>query len=394
MTKVVVINGGNGGSTGKIIYGIYDLGKKDNYDFKIFTPPGNNEKKNLPDNVFIGSRIERRMSDILSQMTGNMDSGNILNTLFLINKIEEMNPDIIHLHNMHGNYVNIRMLFRYLNRINIPIVWTLHDCWSMTGHCCHFVMCSCEKWKTGCYDCDNISVYPESMIDKSKCLYAEKKKLFTSLNKVTIVTPSEWLGKVVDESYLNCFPRKVINNGVDLNVFKPRVSDFRNKYHIEDKFVILAVAPLWTRSKGLDRIIDLANRLPQNFVVVIVGKTDEKIQGDNIIKINKTDNQIELAELYSTADVFLNPTREDTFPTVNLEALACGTPVLSYGACGSAEAFNDDTGRIVDDTNILSVINEIAEEQFNRELCLQRGREFDQTRKFEEYIKLYKKIVR
>lgn len=392
MTKVVVINGGNGGSTGKIIYGIYNLGKKNNFDFKIFTPPGNNEKKDLPNNIFIGTRIERRISSIWSQITGNMDSGNVMNTRFLIKKIDEIRPDIIHLHNMHGNYVNIKMLFRYLNKINIPIVWTLHDCWSMTGHCSHFVMCSCEKWKTGCYKCGNISVYPESKLDKSKYLYKEKKKLFTSLNKVTIVTPSEWLGKIVDESYLNCFPRMVINNGIDLDVFMPRKSDFRNKYHIGNKYMILAVAPLWTISKGIDRIISLANKLPLNFIVVIVGKTDMKIQCDNVVVIDRTDNQIELAEIYSTADVFLNPTREDTFPTVNLEALACGTPVLSYGACGSAEAFNDNTGRIVDDDNILNVINEIAEKPFNREMCLQRGREYDQKKIFEKYIKLYQKL--
>ena len=390
MSKVAVINGGNGGSTGKIIYGIYEIGIKQGYDFKIFTPPGHGEKKNLPDNVFIGTRLERRLSEFINKVTGNLDSLNVINTCYLMDKILKFEPDIIHLHNIHGNYINISLLFDFLKKYNKPIVWTLHDCWAMTGHCSHFVMKECEKWKSKCYECGNISAYPSSIVDKSKQLYKKKKSLFTSLVNLTIVTPSYWLAEIVKDSYLKAYDVKVINNGVNLEIFKPRNSDFRTRYHLDNKFIILAVAPLWTKSKGIDRLIKLSNSIDTEYAIVIVGKTDEKIDNENLVLIERTDNQVELAEIYTAADVFLNPTREDTFPTVNMEALACGTPVLSFGACGSAEAFDETCGEIVSEDTILDILKRIkSESYFTKEKCVDKGSNYNQICKYQEYLSLY-----
>lgn len=390
MPKVAVINGGNTGSTGKVMLGIREAGLKEDFSFEIFTPRGRRESKEFPDNIFIGSKIERRLSEKVNQYTGFLDSLNIFNTIYLISQLKKFEPDIIHLHNLHGNYINLEKLFKYLEKANIPVIWTLHDCWAFTGQCSHFTITGCEKWLTGCYDCPSIDKYPNSYKDKTKELYLKKKRLFTSINKMTIVTPSEWLAGKVKESFLNKYPIEVINNGVNTEVFLPEKGSFKKDNAIEDKFMILSVSPSWSYSKGIDRIKKLAEKLDDRFVMVIVGGLAEKIDSEKVICIPRTNNQQELAELYSVADVFFNPTRQDTFPTVNLEALACGTPVVSYGACGSAEAFDETSGKIVSDENIVEVMNELYENNFSQESCLKKGLEFEQNKKFEEYITLYK----
>ena len=275
------------------------------------------------------------------------------------------------------------------------VVWTLHDCWAMTGQCPHFAMIKCDKWKTGCHHCPQYRQYPQSYVDRTKTMWKFKKKWFTGVRNMTIVTPSHWLAELVKESFLKEYPVRVIHNGIDLSVFRPTESDFREKYHCENKHLVLGVAFDWGQRKGLDVFIELARRLGSDYKIVLVG-TDEKVEQvlpDNIISIRRTQNQKELAEIYSVSDVFVNPTREDTFPTVNLEALACGTPVVTFRTGGSPECIDENCGCVVETNNVDILEQEIRricnEKPFSEAACIRRAAGFDMRDRFEEYVRLY-----
>ena len=387
--KIVEVNSYSFASTGNIMIGIAHIARASGYNIVTYSPNGRLQKREIEDHYYIGSIIERRLSDTINFYTGNQGLLNYFGTKDFLNELDRFKPNIIHLHNLHSNFINLKLLFNYINKHNICVIWTLHDCWSFTGHCPYFDIVGCDKWQTECYSCKMYTEYPATKFDNSKKMYNQKKKLFTSVKNMTIVTPSQWLADLVQKSYLGKYPIKVIFNGIDLNKFRPRISNFRKKYNLEEKFIILSVAFSWGFRKGQDRIEKLANALDTKFQIVMVGITENEVNSSNIICISKTDNQEQLAEIYTAADVLLNPTREDNFPTVNIEALACGTPVLSYGAGGSAEAFNEKSGMIVNDDSILDILEKLYHNNFSSEDCLKRGQEFDQKEKFQEYIELY-----
>lgn len=386
MRTVVEVNGGTKGSTGKIMFGIAETARENSYEVYTFSPPGKSQRKDVVNHMFIGNVVERRISEKINLFTGRTESLNLLGTGKFLKMLERIHPDIIHLHVMHGNYINIKKLFKYIKRNNIVLVWTLHDCWSFTGQCPYFDITGCQKWLTECGSC-SYKGYPAPNRDHSRKLFQKKKSLFSDIENMVIITPSRWLEGLVKQSFLKKYPVKVIFNGIDLEIFKPRKSDFRERHGIRNKFVILGVAFSWGYRKGQDRFERLAESLDDRFQIVLVG-IDYTVC-DKIICISRTENQEQLAELYSAADVFLNPTREDNFPTVNIEALACGTPVLSYGAGGSAEAFDEKSGMIVSDDTIIDVLNKLYYKNFRAEDCLSCGREFEQKHKFKEYVELY-----
>lgn len=299
------------------------------------------------------------------------------------------------MHNLHCLNVNYGMLFKYIKNRNIKAIWTLHDCWAFTGQCPYFTMVKCEKWKSGCHDCVQFRQYPAAYVDRTKRMYKLKRKWFTGIEKMTVVTPSKWLAELAKESYLNCYPIKVINNGIDLNIFKPTESGFREKYKCVEKFILLGVAFGWSRRKGLDVFIELAKQLKDNYQIVLIGTDDnvDKQLPRNIISIHKTNNQKELAEIYTSADLFVNPTREENFPTVNIEALACGTPVVTFNTGGSAEIIDDTCGRTVECDDIKSLILTIEDiyisRPYTQEQCVKRASNYDMNKKFMEYIELY-----
>lgn len=316
-------------------------------------------------------------------------------TLKFIKQIKVINPDVIHLHNIHGYYINIKILFDYLRESEKPVIWTLHDCWSFTGHCAYFDYVGCDRWKTGCYDCPQKEGYPRSVcFDNSKQNYKRKKELFTSLNNMTIVTPSQWLADLVQKSYLNKYPVIVIRNGIDLNMFKPTASDFRESYGLKDKFIILGIANGWGERKGFKYFLELANKLDNNYMIVIVGLTNEQ-KGElpkGIVGITRTNNVTELAEIYTAADVFVNPTLEDNLPTTNIEALACGTPVITFDTGGSVECVDDSCGIIVEKGNmsrLIEAIKQIKKRGYSTECCQKRASLFNLTIMSSEYEKLY-----
>lgn len=321
----------------------------------------------------------------------------------LIKKIEQIKPDIIHLHNLHGYYINIEVLFNCLSKLDTPIVWTFHDCWPFTGHCAHFDYIGCDKWKTGCYKCPLKKSYPASfVIDRSKKNYEDKKRLFNSVRNLTLVPVSNWLGNFFKDSFLHKHKVKLIHNGINTSIFQPRKIDTQYKgYNFEGKFVLLGVATSWGKSKGLYDFIEMSTKLSLDFQIVLVGLTPDQIKElpDNIIGITRTESVDELAELYSVADIFLNPTYNDTFPTTNLEALACGTPVITYNTGGSPEAVDTDTGIVVEKGNVLQMISAILEikqkgKQHYFDACRNRALQlYRKEDRYRDYLHLYDELL-
>ena len=400
--KIVAINTFNIGSTGKIMLQIADKAREEGVEYYTACPRArDNYKKKVPNQIFIGNRFLRNIHGVLSKITGFEGWFSILSTLNFLFKIERINPDIIHLHNIHGSYLNFILLFFYIKWKKIKVVWTLHDCWPFTGRCPYFTIIKCEEWINNCYSCCYPkNEYPYSFIDSTRICYKIKRWAFSNLNDMTIVTPSFWLSELVKKSFLKVYPVKVINNGIDLDVFRPYKSDFRKMHNIkEDDIMILGVAFNWDSRKGIDVFVQLSKLLARHYKIVLVG-INENIEKDipsSIIKIKRTENQVELAEIYTAADVFVNPTREENFPTVNIEALACGTPVVTFRTGGSAEIIDSHSGISVEQDDmegLVKAIKEICERKsINTEKCLARSKCFDQNERFREYIDLYQNVA-
>lgn len=388
------------GSTGRITVDIHEVLKEQGHESYISY--GRDLSKNCDTSIKIGNKLDNYMHVAKTRILDKHGFGSRRATEDFVNKVEIINPDIVHLHNIHGYYVNIELLFEYLKDQNKSVIWTLHDCWSFTGHCSHFDNISCDKWKIECYNCPQKKSYPSSMlVDDSKNNYRRKKQIFRGVNNLTIVVPSRWLRELVRESFLSEYPIKIINNGIDLEVFKPTVSNFREKYNLNNKFVILGVANIWNREKGLDYFIELSNRLNKDEVIVIVGLTEKqkKQLPYNIIGITKTNNIQQLAKIYSSADVFINPTLQEVMGLVNIESLACGTPVITFNTGGSSECVDEGCGFIVEKGNLESLVDTIRKVKFAgkkeySEECIHRARRlYDKKDRFNDYLNLYKEII-
>ncbi|MDY2630718.1 glycosyltransferase [Clostridium sp.] len=396
--KVLQINTVCGsGSIGRIAVDLLKTLEENGHESIIAYGRGNCAEK--VKTIKIGSDIDNYIHVAKTRIFDKQGFASKNSTKELIKKINEYNPDIIHLHNIHGYYLNIEILFDYLKKINKPIVWTLHDCWAFTGHCAYFEYEQCHKWKSQCNNCIQKKEYPSSLlIDNSRWNFKKKKELFSGIKNMTIITPSNWLAKLVKESFLSQYEIKVINNGIDLEAFKPIESNLREKYNIEDKFIILGVASEWTRRKGFDYFLKLANKLDNKYKIIMVGinKKQEKLLGNNVIGIRRTNNVKELAEIYSLADVFVNTTLEDNFPTTNLEALACGTPVITFNTGGSVESIDEDTGIIVEKGNLDMLCDKIQEinSDFNLK-CRDRAiKNYNKYDRFNDYINMYDDIIK
>lgn len=375
---------------------LHDILKQNGHDCKIAYGRESVSGVDPGDVIKIGDKFNIYTDALMTRLTDRAGFYSRRATEELIEKIKRYDPDIIQLHNLHGYYINIEILFEYLKKAKKPVVWLLHDCWSFTGHCAHFEYAGCDKWIKGCEKCSQSGFYPKSYVDSSQKNYELKKRLFTSIENMTIVTPSKWLAELVKQSFFAKYPVDVIYNGIDLEVFKPRQSDFRKKYGLENKKIILGVASIWTERKGLSDLIDLSKKLDESYKIVIVGKAKKVKIPTNMIYIERTKSQEELAEIYSAADVFINPTFEDNFPSVNIEALACGTPVITYRTGGSPEAVDEICGAVTDERtpeSILNTIKMLEKKRLRSDDCVMRAAsEYDKTRKYMEYVSLYEKI--
>jgi len=402
--KIAEINMVFTGSTGKIMLQIASLASESGFTARTYTPVlfAKGKKTSLPDiknHFHWGTRFESCFHYYVGTLLGQNGIYSRKGTKQLIKDLEEFKPDIIHLHNLHQYCINFSLLFNYIKRNNIRVIWTLHDCWTFTGHCAHFVVAKCDKWKTGCHHCPQPRTYPKMYIDTSRKMYYMKKDWFCGVKDMTIVTPSQWLADLASQSFLKDYPIRIINNGVDLSVFKPIESKFRDKYGIGDKKIILGVSFGWGYKKGLDVFIELAKRLDtEKYQIVLVGTNEEidKQLPSGIISIHRTNNQTELAEIYTAADLFVNPTREETYPTVNMESIACGTPVLTFNTGGSPEIVDESCGSVVEADDIDAMEREIIriciETPYSTDSCLIKAKSFDMNDRFKEYIELYKEV--
>lgn len=388
------------GSTGRIATDLHAIllsqGQQSTIAF------GRDAARNCDLTIRIGSKFDNYLHVARTRLLDSHGFGSAAATKKLIARIKALNPDVIHLHNLHGYYLHIGLLFDYLKAANKPVIWTLHDCWAFTGHCAHFDFSGCERWRSQCHDCPLKSEYPKSLFaDRSQRNYQQKRALFTGVQKLTIVTPSKWLAALVKQSFLQEYPVKIINNGVDLNVFQPTPGDFRRRYKLENQFILLGVASLWNERKGYQYFLDLATQLRPDEKIVLVGVSEKQIKAlpPGMIGIAKTNSTAELAEIYSAADLFINPTLEDNFPTTNLEALACGTPVVTFNSGGSPECLDENCGLVVERgdlpglTAAIATVRKVGKAAY-RAHCQKRARErFDRDARCAEYLNLYKEIL-
>jgi glycosyltransferase involved in cell wall biosynthesis len=395
--KILHINSGNFGSTGSIMMNISETAqKKGHTSYVSYANSRTNNKKKIDNGILIGSVIERNVHLKLAYHTGLNGSFSVLSTKRFLQKVEEINPDIIHLHNLHNCYINLKLLFDYIKKKEINVVWTLHDCWAFTGQCPHFTMAKCEKWKTQCHECPQYKEYPASKTDMTKKMYTFKKEWFNGVKNLTIVTPSQWLANKVNQSFLKEYPVKVINNGIDLNIFRPITSDFRNEYKLYDRKIILGVANPWSKGKGLDIFIELARRLDESYKIVLVGLSSEQIKNlpYNILGLPKVNSTQELVGIYSSADYFINPSIEETMGLVTVESIACGTPAIVSSFTAVPEMLNSESGVIIENYSVEDFYNAIKSNiDFKQENLLKWAKSFEMKRKYKEYILLYEAIV-
>ena len=316
----------------------------------------------------IGTDLDVKLHGVRARLLDESGFGSKRATIEFIKWVRKFDPDVIHLHNIHGYYINIEVLFDYLRTCGKKIIWTLHDCWAFTGHAAYCEAANCTRWKNGCHDCPKKNDYPVSYFDNSKRNWLKKRKIFTSVPSMQIVTPSKWLAKIVKQSYLKKYPVNVIYNGIDTSVFKPvDSSELRQKLNLGNKRVILGVAAIWDQRKGLDDFIKLNKLIDHTeYQIILVGLTEKQIDAipKNMIGIQRTNSVNQLVELYSLAHVFVNPTYEDNYPTTNLEAIACGTPVITYDTGGSSESANS-YGIFVTKGTITGIYDAIEDYKFS-----------------------------
>jgi putative colanic acid biosynthesis glycosyltransferase len=398
--RVVQINSVCGeGSTGRIVSDLHNILIEHGHESYIAY--GRNGSGNGGTAIRIGTNFDVYCHVAITRLFDAHAIGSRKATVRFVKRLSELKPDVIHLHNLHGYYVNIQVLFDYLKNSDIPVVWTLHDCWAFTGHCAHFINIGCNRWETQCHSCPQKKSYPKSeFIDRSRANHNMKRRLFSGVEKLTIVTPSGWLADLASKSFLKNYNIRVIPNGIELEIFRPTPSLFRSEYGLDDSFVILGVASHWTKEKGYHFFMELSRHLNDGEVIVLVGLTEKQRRSlpANVIGIGRLGAD-ELAKIYSAADVFLNPTQADTFPTTNLEALACGTPIITFATGGSGEAVGDGCGYVVDKGALSEVVERIREVSRKGKCsftqhCIERARQaYSKELRFREYVRLYEELL-
>ena len=385
MYKVLYINSVCGfGSTGRIVA---DLTKTQDYESLVCF----GRKKDFANmnSYLFANFFDNTLGAIRTILFDNNLNICTTDTNRLIKKIKEYNPDIIHLHNIHGYYVNVELLLNFLKEYGKPVVWTFHDCWPFTGYCSDAYYVNCEKYQKECINCDHWFAYPFSIFKQNVTKdFNKKKELFSDFNNLTIVTPSKWLAGICNLSFLRKKNIVTVNNGIDLNDFKP--SKGKNK-----RFTVLAVASFWTKDKGSEDLKEMVKLFNKDIDVVVVGNGSDKIEG--VKSINHTNNKAELVDLYSSAHLLINPTLDDNFPSVNIESIACGTPVVTYRTGGSPEIIDEKTGVVVDKGNfkgMAKVVNDLYQNYyFKSENCVKRSKRYSKEVMKKEYQKLYESLL-
>ena len=405
------------GSTGRIMYDLMSVMEENG--ITAYAAYGQdrdaNKGKVLPNNVIrLQGQKQRKLNILRTRLFDHHGFYNEAETRKLLKWIDEVKPDIIHLHNIHNHYVHVGKLFAYIKQHEIPVVWTLHDCWPFTGHCAYFDYVNCDKWKTKCFDCPSLKEYPPTWIfDRTSSQFEEKKDVFCGVKNLTIVTPSQWLANLCKESFLKDYPVIVVNNGIDTSVFKPQNENIKEKLGIKGKKMILAVSDFQKR-KGVEYLLSLPKYLSDDEVLVWVGLEKKHLNllpAKKCVGITKTSNVQELASYYSACDVFVNPTLEDNFPTTNIEAISCGAPIVTFRTGGSIEPLDDGVNVDVKDNILTTQYGAIVEKgdakaflvairlvlSNDRDLykarCSRKGSLcYNKWKQYRKYIDIYKQI--
>lgn len=346
----------------------------------------------------IGSDRDVKLHGLKARLWDASGFGSIAATKRFIRWVKEYDPDLIHLHNIHGYYLNVELLFQYLRSCGKPILWSFYDCWSFTGHCAHFDYNGCQKWQKGCSKCRFSQEYPKSFLDRSAANYEKKRKLFTGIPNLQLIVPSKWMAKMVSQSYMKDYPCHVLPNGIDVAQFVASDGDVREKYGIGEKSLVLGVSSVWQKMKGLTHINDLAQKLPkEKYAILLVGGGEDKEPIDpSILRVHHTDSIDALCRIYTAADVFINPTLQETQGLTTVEAFACGTPAVVFNAGGAAECVDDTCGIIVpkDDTNALqAAIEKVCREKpFKAEACRKKAEAYDKNVCYQAFMALYDEL--
>lgn len=389
--KILMINSVCGyGSTGKIVADLaHEIEKKGD---ECWIAYGRGDAPSDLHTYRIGDDLGVYMHGVLSRITDKHGFYSKYATKMFIRWMKQYNPDVIHLHNLHGYYINIELLFQALKELDKPVIWTLHDCWAFTGHCAHFDFCGCNKWKTQCERCVQKREYPTSFVmDNSRENYIRKKNVIGQIDKLEVVTPSDWLKRLVKQSFLKRYPVQVVKNGIDLNVFHPvRDMNIKQRYGLQDKKIILGVASTWSKRKGIQDFEKLADMIDDTYHIVLIGTINvkETISKPNVTLIDRTENREQLAAWYTEADIFFNPTYEDNYPTVNLEAQGCGTPVITYNTGGSPEGIIAGGGSVIEQADLDAFVEKLKQIEEMQPVKIGCG-EMSKEKMLECYMEIY-----
>lgn len=401
--KVLQINTvSNFGSTGRIVEDLAIIALTKGWSsFIVF---GRKKRPSNSNQIRISNNLNVLFHVLQTRLFDNHGLAYGTGTRRLGRLIRAIRPDIIHLHNLHGYYLNYKVLFKILEKYNIPIIWTIHDCWPFTGHCVHFSFIDCNKWETECKICPQKTTYPASwLVDRSNFNFSTKKEIFSRVQNLTIIAVSDWMSGLVKHSFLANHQLLVINNGIDTSLFLPRNTRSLDRLNeFKGKFVILGVANKWTPRKGLKDFIQLSRLLSEKDHIILIGINPSRrlLLPSNITAYQRTENLEELVDYYNIADVYVNPTWEDNFPTTNLEALACGTPVITYKTGGSPEAIDANTGFVVNQGDIKGLLEAITTvktkgKNFFSNSCRERAiNYFSKTDRYNDYLNLYESLLR
>lgn len=394
-------------STGRIMQEIGELAMQHGWESYIAYSYGRDGIKPCKSQLIpVGNRWSVAWHGVVTRLLDRHGLASTQATRELIRKVDDLKPDVIHIHNLHGYFLNYRLLFDYLSRQSVPVIWTVHDCWLYTGHCYYYSARGCNAWQMGCGHCPQQREFPASWLtDRSARNFTDKRRAFTSLpyERLTLVPVSAWMAGEMEHSFLKDCRMRVIHNGIDTEVFAPQDGrDLLAHYGLEGKHILLGVASIWSREKGLEDFIRMAPLLHEDERIVLVGIDDRTARRlpAGIIPIRRTANVHQLAELYSAATAFVNATWQDNYPTVNLEAIACGTPVVTYRTGGSTESITPATGMVVPQGDIEAMLAAVRQIEAKgkqaytapcREYALAHFRKED---RYMDYLRLYDEVMR
>lgn len=395
--NVTIIQSANNGFFPRFYKSLYNTITQNVSNAYLLQPKNGANKRNpLPGQILYGTRLNWFIHYKLYKLTGIQDVWSFFTTFSMLSKLNKLKPDIIHLHVVNDCCINFPLFTLYTRYKRIPIVWTMHDCRAFTGRCAYFDEINCNRWLNGCGNCPQKELYSPTWIDNSATQWKIRKILFNKFYSLHIVTPSKWLANYVKKSFLKNNPCDVIYNGIDTDFFsQPQLDTWLDTYNIREKKIILGVAGVWEKRKGLDYFIQLSQQLPQDYKIVLVGNIPYK--SDSIINIPKTSDPNVLASLYQHSTIFCNPTLADNFPTTNIEALAAGTPVITFNTGGSPEAIDETCGIVVEKGNykaLESAIIYMANNMnlYTKENCINRSSLFS-NKQYGYYVKLYNQIL-